>query len=46
MLATPANWKKGEDVIITPAVSDADAKKIFENWNSPKPYLRYVKDPS
>lgn len=46
MLATPANWKKGEDVIITPAVSDTDAKKIFGNWNSPKPYLRYVKDPS
>ena len=46
-VATPVNWKKGEDVIIVPAVSDEDAKKKYPNgWRAPKPYLRFVPDPT
>jgi alkyl hydroperoxide reductase subunit AhpC len=46
-VATPVNWKNGDDVIITGAVSDDDAKKIYPNgWKAPKPYLRIVKQPS
>lgn len=46
-VATPANWKKGDDVIIGAAVSDEDAKGLFpDGWDAKKPYLRYVKDPS
>jgi len=46
-VATPVNWKHGEDVIIVPAVSDEDAKEMFpEGWNTIKPYLRTVKQPS
>ena len=38
-VATPANWKQGEDVIIVPAVKDEEAKTLFQDgWNSPKPY--------
>jgi alkyl hydroperoxide reductase subunit AhpC len=45
-VATPANWKPGEDVIIAGSVSDDDAKKLFpEGWRAPKPYLRIVKQP-
>jgi len=45
-VATPVNWKKGEDVIIAGSVSDDDAKKLFpEGWKSPKPYLRIVRQP-
>jgi alkyl hydroperoxide reductase subunit AhpC len=45
-VATPVNWKQGEDVIIVPAVSDEDAKEMFpEGWNTVKPYLRTVKQP-
>jgi thioredoxin-dependent peroxiredoxin len=45
-VATPVNWKHGEDVIIVPAVSDEDAKKQFPNgWNAKKPYLRIVPQP-
>jgi alkyl hydroperoxide reductase subunit AhpC len=45
-VATPANWKNGEDVIILPAVSDEDAKaKYPDGWKSPKPYLRIVAQP-
>jgi len=45
-VATPANWKQGEDVIIAGSVSDEDAKKLFPNgWNAPRPYLRIVKQP-
>ena len=46
-VATPANWKKGEDVIIVPALKDEDAKAIFtQGWKTVKPYLRKVSDPS
>ena len=46
-VATPADWKKGEEVIIVPAVKDDEAKKLFpDRWNAVKPYLRKVPDPS
>ena len=46
-VATPANWNKGEDVIIVPAVQDDEAKKLYPNgWKTLKPYLRKVPDPS
>ena len=46
-VATPVNWKQGEDVIIVPAVSDEEAKDMFpDGWNTVKPYLRTVKQPS
>lgn len=45
-VATPVNWKRGEDVIIVPAVSDEEAKGMFPGgWNTIKPYLRVVKQP-
>jgi alkyl hydroperoxide reductase subunit AhpC len=45
-VATPADWKHGEDVIIVPAVSDEDAQELFPNgWDAKKPYLRVTKQP-
>jgi len=45
-VATPANWKQGEDVIIVPAVSDEEAKKKYpEGWKTLKPYLRVIAQP-
>ena len=45
-VATPVNWKDGEDVIIVPAVSDDEAKEKFpQGWNTVKPYLRLVAAP-
>ena len=45
-VATPANWKQGQDVIIAGSVSDDDAKKQYPaGWKSPKPYLRIVPQP-
>ncbi|MFK8252418.1 peroxiredoxin [Ancylobacter terrae] len=45
-VATPANWKDGEDVIIVPAVSDEAAKEKFpQGWKTLKPYLRVVAQP-
>jgi alkyl hydroperoxide reductase subunit AhpC len=45
-VATPANWKQGEDVIIVPAVSDDEAKQKYPGgWNTPKPYIRIVPQP-
>jgi len=45
-VATPVNWKQGNDVIIVPAVSDEEAKQKYpEGWKTVKPYLRLVKQP-
>ena len=45
-VATPVNWKQGEDVIIAGSVSDDDAKKTYpDGWKAPKPYLRIVPQP-
>jgi alkyl hydroperoxide reductase subunit AhpC len=45
-VATPANWKQGDDVIISGAVSDEEAKEIYpEGWQAPRPYLRIVPQP-
>jgi alkyl hydroperoxide reductase subunit AhpC len=45
-VATPANWKQGDDVIISGSVSDEEARKAFpEGWKAPRPYLRYVHQP-
>jgi alkyl hydroperoxide reductase subunit AhpC len=46
-VGTPGNWKKGDDVIILPAVNDEAAKELFpDGWTTVKPYLRTVPDPS
>jgi thioredoxin-dependent peroxiredoxin len=46
-VATPVDWKQGDDCIIVPSLSDDEARGIFKNgWNAIKPYLRLVKDPS
>jgi alkyl hydroperoxide reductase subunit AhpC len=46
-VATPVNWKDGEDVIIVPAVTDDEAKERFPaGWEAPKPYLRITKQPN
>jgi alkyl hydroperoxide reductase subunit AhpC len=45
-VATPVNWKQGQDVIIVPAVSDEEAKKQYPGgWKAPKPYIRIVPQP-
>lgn len=45
-VATPANWKEGDDVIILPAVSEDEAKQAYPGgWRAPKPYLRIVPQP-
>ena len=44
-VATPANWKPGDDVIITGAVSNDDAAKIFPGYKTVKPYLRTTPQP-
>ena len=45
-VATPVNWKQGEDVIIVPSVSDDEAKQRYpRGWKAPKPYLRIVPQP-
>jgi thioredoxin-dependent peroxiredoxin len=45
-VATPVNWQQGEDVVIAGSVSNDEAKEIFGEWESPKPYIRIVPDPS
>src|SRR5579871_3869338 len=45
-VSTPANWKQGEDVILTAAVTDEEAKKLYpQGWKTPKPYMRVVPQP-
>jgi alkyl hydroperoxide reductase subunit AhpC len=45
-VSTPVNWKQGEDVIIAGSVSDDEAKEIFGEWQSPRPYIRIVPQPN
>ena len=44
-VATPVNWKQGDDVIIAGSVSNDEAKEIFGDWKEPKPYIRIVPQP-
>ena len=44
-VATPVNWQQGDDVIIAGSVSDDEAREIFGEWESPKPYIRLVPQP-
>ena len=45
-VATPVNWKQGEDVIIAGSVSDEEAKKTYpQGWKAPRPYIRIVPQP-
>jgi thioredoxin-dependent peroxiredoxin len=45
-VATPVNWKQGEDVIIVGAVSNDQARELFGTWKEPKPYIRIVPQPN
>ena len=45
-VATPANWKSGDEVIIAGSVNHDQAKEIFGEWEEPKPYIRIVPDPT
>ena len=44
-VATPVNWKPGEDVVIAGSVSNDEAKQVFGDWKEPKPYIRIVPQP-
>ena len=44
-VSTPVNWQQGEDVIISGAVSDQEAKELFGEWEAPRPYIRIVPQP-
>jgi thioredoxin-dependent peroxiredoxin len=44
-VATPVNWQPGEDVVIAGSVSNEQAKELFGEWESPKPYIRIVHQP-
>ncbi|HYJ57946.1 MAG TPA: peroxiredoxin, partial [Methyloceanibacter sp.] len=45
-VATPVNWKEGEEVIIAGSVPDEEAKKIYpDGWKAPRPYIRIVPQP-
>jgi thioredoxin-dependent peroxiredoxin len=44
-VATPVNWKQGEDVVIAGSVSNEQAKELFGEWEEPKPYIRIVPQP-
>jgi thioredoxin-dependent peroxiredoxin len=45
-VSTPAQWQQGDDVIIAGSVSNDEAKELFGEWESPKPYIRVVKQPA
>ncbi|HEX6785808.1 MAG TPA: peroxiredoxin [Acidimicrobiales bacterium] len=45
-VSTPVNWQQGDDVIISGSVSNDEAKELFGTWESPKPYIRIVPQPS
>ena len=46
-MATPADWRKGDDVIILASLNDEQAREKFpDGWRADRPYLRYVPDPS
>jgi alkyl hydroperoxide reductase subunit AhpC len=45
-VATPAQWKQGDDVIIAGSVKEDEAKELFGSWESPKPYIRIVPQPT
>jgi alkyl hydroperoxide reductase subunit AhpC len=45
-VATPAQWKQGDDVIISGSVKEDEAKELFGSWESPKPYIRIVPQPT
>jgi alkyl hydroperoxide reductase subunit AhpC len=45
-VATPVNWREGEDVIIAGSVSNDEAKQVFGDWKEPRPYIRIVSQPS
>jgi thioredoxin-dependent peroxiredoxin len=45
-VSTPAQWQPGDDVIISGSVSDDQARELFGEWESPKPYIRIVPDPA
>jgi alkyl hydroperoxide reductase subunit AhpC len=45
-VATPVNWRQGEDVIIAGSVTNEEAKQIFHTWKEPKPYIRIVPQPA
>ncbi len=45
-VATPADWKQGDKVIIASSVNNDDAKELFGEWESPKPYIRVVPQPN
>jgi alkyl hydroperoxide reductase subunit AhpC len=44
-VATPVNWNQGENVFLTAAVSEDEAKATYGTWESPKPYIRIVPQP-
>ena len=44
-VATPVNWRQGEDVIIAGSVSDEQAREVFGEWEAPRPYIRIVPQP-
>jgi len=44
-VATPVNWRQGEDVIISGSVPDDAARELFGEWEAPRPYLRIVPQP-
>jgi alkyl hydroperoxide reductase subunit AhpC len=45
-VATPVNWKQGEEVVIAGSVSNDEARQVFGDWKEPKPYIRIVPQPS